>query len=110
MENKNLPIEYQQVQPAEAHFAGLAGQEEPELFNILLNRIYANLLKFAENVIGIRLYARIEEPLLAGLSSRVKRLASIFIEKKLYIGNNKISITWVGKLCDILFGWRKWSL
>jgi len=83
MENKNLPIEYQQVQPAEAHFAGLAGQEEPELFNILLNRIYANLLKFAENVIGIRLYARIEEPLLAGLSSRVKRLASIFIEKKL---------------------------
>ena len=86
-----MAIEYQPVQPAEDFFKDLAEKEKleskkypslPLLFSLMLNKIYAGLLKFVENVIGVRLYSTIDEPELVGISPRIKRLTASFIQKK----------------------------
>ncbi len=89
--NSNSPGEYQLVQPAEDFFNSQAEQEKLKfqknqsllsLFGPVLSKIYSNLLKFVESIIGIQLFANIDDFKTAGIPPKMKRLAVNFFQKK----------------------------
>ncbi len=91
-DSRDSLTEYQQVQSAGVFFKDLFEREKaglkdfsslPSLLNLTLNKIYANLLKFVENIIGVRLYTLIDNPLLADVTPKIKSLARKLIRKKI---------------------------
>lgn len=89
--NQSFPTEYRPVCQAEVFFEEVAEEEKAELkehpnlsllFSTMLNGAYASLLKFIENIIGVRLYAS-PDTRLPKISSRSKKLAASFSQKNI---------------------------
>ena len=90
--NSSDKFDYRPVRQAADYFEAAAEQEKlgsnrhfflSTIFNLILNKVYASLLRFVENIIGERVFVSVDELLLPGISMRTKKLAASFLRKKI---------------------------